>query len=73
MMDSSDSPFSPEPYYQAPINGDNLANQAAFGLCALSPYSYTEAQRIVQAIIACRPVDEIVPLLTCSPGHRNDP
>lgn len=41
---------------------ESAANEVA----GLSPYTRSEAWAIVEAIVSCRPISEIVPLLTCS-------
>lgn len=36
-------------------------------LAGMSPYSLDEARAIIEAIVFCRPIGEIIPLLVCSP------
>jgi hypothetical protein len=60
-------PFGPLP---VALDQNQLRIDAATtAIALLSPYTFSEARAIVEAIVACRPVSEIVPLLTCS--HRD--
>lgn len=46
---------------------DERTIKAANILASLSPYGTEEAALIIEAIAACKPIDQIAELLICSP------